>query len=286
MIGIYKITNKINGRVYIGQSKSIGTRWNNHLNRLECGKHDNKDLQNDYNYFGYNTFIFEIVEECTEIETLKLEKQYIEEYSKNCYNIINNIKRSFCKYNNNIFINSNIYNKYNKNISKLAQHIILLAYKYLDENNYIELSVTECSNKFGITKECICKNKDKIVNDLLQSNIFEYVEYKDNLFVMSFNEQYLKIDLEIPYYDFYYSNISNYNTVKFIIYIILYKDITITVEEFKELFGINNDRSYKYLKEDYISKILKDLNNINIKVNFKEIKSSRKISKLHFDIQY
>ena len=30
MIGIYKITNKVNGKVYIGQSDNIERRWKNH----------------------------------------------------------------------------------------------------------------------------------------------------------------------------------------------------------------------------------------------------------------
>ena len=31
MIGIYKFTNKINGKVYIGQSNNIERRFNDHL---------------------------------------------------------------------------------------------------------------------------------------------------------------------------------------------------------------------------------------------------------------
>lgn len=32
MTGIYKITNKINGKCYIGQSTLIEKRWSNHKN--------------------------------------------------------------------------------------------------------------------------------------------------------------------------------------------------------------------------------------------------------------
>ena len=41
MIGIYKITNNINGKIYIGQSIDIKERWKQHLykayNKKEIG---------------------------------------------------------------------------------------------------------------------------------------------------------------------------------------------------------------------------------------------------------
>lgn len=286
MVGVYKITNKVNGRVYIGQSKSIGTRWGGHINKLECGKHDNKDLQNDFNHFSYNAFAFEILEECHEDMLLEREKHYINEYNDNCYNVINNVKRSFSKYNNNIFINSDIYKKFNKNIGKLTQHIILLAYKNISEDDCIEISISECSKIFGITKDFIYKNKDKILNESRKMNIFEYIEYENSVFFMKFNSKYSKVNLEIPYYDFYYNNISNHNTLKFLIYIIINKDITIKADDFKKLFGINENKEYKYLKYDYIRKILKDLNNINIKIDFNDIKTRNETIKLKFSIRY
>lgn len=42
MKGIYRIENKINNRVYIGKSISIGKRWYQHLNLLENNSHPNK----------------------------------------------------------------------------------------------------------------------------------------------------------------------------------------------------------------------------------------------------
>ena len=36
MIGIYKITNKLNGKVYIGQSRDIDARWRQHINAKDA----------------------------------------------------------------------------------------------------------------------------------------------------------------------------------------------------------------------------------------------------------
>ena len=75
--GIYKIENKVNGKVYIGQARNIEERWKNHISCLNSGKHDNSYLQRAWNKYGKDNFEFIIIEEC-EIEDLNnLEIKYI-----------------------------------------------------------------------------------------------------------------------------------------------------------------------------------------------------------------
>lgn len=85
--GIYKIENLINGKVYIGQSSDIKTRWSDH-------KRTAKDSsRNGYNYplyrairkYGFENFKFEIIEECLEEELNDKEKYYIQLY-RSCIN--------------------------------------------------------------------------------------------------------------------------------------------------------------------------------------------------------
>lgn len=64
--GIYKITNIVNNKIYIGQSKDISCRWKDHLRRLRSGKHDNDHLQKAWGKYGENNFKFEIIEICEE----------------------------------------------------------------------------------------------------------------------------------------------------------------------------------------------------------------------------
>ena len=65
MIGIYKIENKVNGKIYVGQSIDIKTRWYNHRKELNGNRHHNEHLQNAWNKYGEGQFTFDIIEECT-----------------------------------------------------------------------------------------------------------------------------------------------------------------------------------------------------------------------------
>ena len=60
---VYKITNKITGRTYIGQSKGYEQRWRMHLSDLRLNKARNPRLQRDYNLHGKDNFEFSVVTE-------------------------------------------------------------------------------------------------------------------------------------------------------------------------------------------------------------------------------
>lgn len=61
---IYKITNTINGKIYIGQTNDFYRRRKEHRSLLRTNKHVNRHLQFAWNYYGENSFSFEILEEC------------------------------------------------------------------------------------------------------------------------------------------------------------------------------------------------------------------------------
>lgn len=64
VIGIYCIKNRINNKVYIGQSINIRTRWYNHRKELDGNRHHNEHLQNSWNKYGRENFVFNVIEEC------------------------------------------------------------------------------------------------------------------------------------------------------------------------------------------------------------------------------
>lgn len=76
--GIYKITNKINGRYYFGSSKDISYRWKIHLRKLNKGVHHSPFLQRDFNKCGQSNFEFSIIEGVDELNLLKVEQTYLD----------------------------------------------------------------------------------------------------------------------------------------------------------------------------------------------------------------
>ena len=61
MIGIYKITNNINGKVYIGQSNNIQRRFSEHQTKGESSR---IPIDVAIQKYGKENFSFEVIEEC------------------------------------------------------------------------------------------------------------------------------------------------------------------------------------------------------------------------------
>lgn len=86
MTGIYKITNQLNGKCYIGQSIHIEQRWQEHLyTTSNCTL-----LKYALHKYGVDNFKFEVLEECTQQELNQREQYWIEYYNsfgENGYNL-------------------------------------------------------------------------------------------------------------------------------------------------------------------------------------------------------
>lgn len=80
MIGIYKITNIQNNKVYIGQSTDVEDRIAHHRSSLRHNKHENSHLQRSWNKYGEDSFMFEILDICEEQALDDKERYYIEMY--------------------------------------------------------------------------------------------------------------------------------------------------------------------------------------------------------------
>lgn len=75
--GIYMIQNKVNNKIYIGQSVDIESRWGNHKKELKSNRHHNSHLQNSWNINGEDNFEFTIICECDENQLSTFEQYYI-----------------------------------------------------------------------------------------------------------------------------------------------------------------------------------------------------------------
>ena len=93
MVGIYKITNLINQKIYIGQSVNIEERWKQHeykaFNIKEKGY--NSAIHAAFRKYGVENFKLDILEECLPEELDSKERYWIEtlnSLSPNGYNIL------------------------------------------------------------------------------------------------------------------------------------------------------------------------------------------------------
>jgi group I intron endonuclease len=80
MIGVYSITNLADGKRYIGQSAGVEKRLGEHKSLLKHGRHKNSHLQNAFSKYGYDSFSFDILCECSESELDSLECHWISFY--------------------------------------------------------------------------------------------------------------------------------------------------------------------------------------------------------------
>lgn len=96
--GIYTITNKVTGKLYIGESLDIYRRWNDeHIPQLRKNHHYNRELQNDFNKYGEENFSFEVLERysgndpiSTKARILILESHFITQFGKAGISLYNN----------------------------------------------------------------------------------------------------------------------------------------------------------------------------------------------------
>ncbi len=79
--GVYKITNKANGKMYVGSSFDILQRWHKHVEDVEDRMHHSYKFQNDWVKYKPISFVFEILELVHEYAKLKeTEQKWIDFY--------------------------------------------------------------------------------------------------------------------------------------------------------------------------------------------------------------
>ena len=76
--GIYKITNKDNGKIYIGQSQNILLRWEQHKQGYQTLSGWYEDARNESE--SIDDFSFEVIQECKKEELDELEIYWINYY--------------------------------------------------------------------------------------------------------------------------------------------------------------------------------------------------------------
>jgi len=252
-IGIYKITNTINNKVYIGESMNIEERWDTHKEDLNSGIHHSYKLQNDYNEYKLDKFIFEIIEEINYDEKsfvhklilLALEDRYIKQYDSidNGYNIENTLEN---------ILNGKKSIFHNKPLDKKSMKLLLNIIDNIESNNGTYVKYNYINN----------------INDikyLMPNNIVQNININD-IIKDSYIQLYGKRTVS------YFKQLIELQNLK--------EHIHFTIDMVLNMMNINNNnikKERKYLKEFLMNIYNHSLLTIINKDNLDNISSSEHI---------
>lgn len=86
---VYCLKNKVNNKLYIGSSSNYKQRKISHLESLMNKCHHNPILQKDFNEFGKENFVFEILKQGFKtVEKMLEHEYYLINNSSNIYNVL------------------------------------------------------------------------------------------------------------------------------------------------------------------------------------------------------
>jgi group I intron endonuclease len=93
---IYLIINLQNNKIYIGSAVNFNKRKNYHLSYLRRNKHINYKLQNDFNIYGEEWFVFKIFKKANNDykKLLKLEQSFLDSLKPD-YNIAKYVEQPY-----------------------------------------------------------------------------------------------------------------------------------------------------------------------------------------------
>lgn len=179
IMGIYSIENITNNYIYIGCSNDITRRWQEHIDKLLLDKHENINLQKDFNRLNKDVtkFKFEVLETVQNRELLwDKELIYMKKFDKKLYN---KIKSS----NNRILRGYKRTEKEKELIIRLLDLIRLIKYPIA----HIDIDNPDLYKKLNCEQEDL---KDALnsmsVNDFKVNGAYVTLE-NDSLLVIDYN---------------------------------------------------------------------------------------------------
>ena len=88
--GIYVLINLKNLKIYLGKAENLYSRKSCHFSQLKKNLHGNKELQEDYNLFGKDSFNFKVLEYVKEEDELNERERFwydLFNYAERLYNV-------------------------------------------------------------------------------------------------------------------------------------------------------------------------------------------------------
>jgi group I intron endonuclease len=201
--GVYCIMNLVDRKKYFGESCHIYRRLTNHIQELNNNSHCNDKLQNSWNKYGEENFIYFVVEYCKRDDLKHIECKYIESFGDlNPTLLFNLTKNSLTKFTHSEENKTKLsQSKSNKiYLLKLADNNIVKVStlkKYCKDNKlpYSILIKTDLENNYkryfyDIKFSYILKSYDKDevnVPDVSDIDSMNRLEYDRNIIAESLN---------------------------------------------------------------------------------------------------
>jgi hypothetical protein len=176
--GVYKITNIINGKYYIGSSYNIKNRIRKHFELLKRNSHHSIYFQHAYNKYGKESFNISILEVCKKEDILIIEQKYLDQITnwKICYNmskVASGSSYDLSKHPNQIKIRKNI------SIGSKGKHTKPF---YIDNIRYETLK--DAADKFNVDIKTISyKIKNWIYKNYYYCNLPKFGEYDKSIHI-------------------------------------------------------------------------------------------------------
>ncbi len=67
-MGVFQVKNICTNKVLVDNSLDMESKWNRHQMELKFGNHRNRDFQKDWNQYGAENFVFEVLAELKDDE--------------------------------------------------------------------------------------------------------------------------------------------------------------------------------------------------------------------------
>ena len=74
--GIYQIVHTASSKLYVGSAKYIARRWIEHVRDLRKGNHSSRQMQNAWNKYGAEAFVFSVLENVDDVNDLLAREQF------------------------------------------------------------------------------------------------------------------------------------------------------------------------------------------------------------------
>lgn len=279
MEGIYMIKNKINKKVYIGESIHIENRWESHIDDLLNKKH-NRKLNEDVKKYGINSFEFSVIKEVPRLglSTFKhqlllliYEDLYIRKYSSvnngyNCQYTLNcirdgrkktlGVKIGLKTINNliDIMYGTIIENDGKYSLEKEIEYREKYRLNKIDDKSLLNFKLRQSYKDYSFIEDMV--SLIKVNNDKIAERIMQSYKDQDVVQIPCKTELEQSCELYVKFIDRFKFAIAEYiYTLKYI------KDIE-KVDDF-EWCGVSRYLTYnefKLIKKD----ILSNFNNVEL----------------------